>query len=95
MAFGRAVSPEEVLYKKNRTPWVNGHPRCRHRRGRVPLSPESPVPRDPPAGAEAVLRDVLPRGEARVARALGMVALRSTVSSPLRCWDADQVCAVR
>jgi hypothetical protein len=29
---------------------------CRHRRRRVPLSPRSPVTRDPPGGTEAVVR---------------------------------------
>ena len=31
--------------------------RCRHRRRRVPFSPASPVPRDPPAGVEAEFGD--------------------------------------
>jgi hypothetical protein len=59
-------------------------PRCRRRRRRVPLSPESPVPRDPPAGAETVFRDVLSGGDAHEGGALGSMALRSAVSSPLR-----------
>jgi hypothetical protein len=57
---------------------------CRRRRRRVPLSPESPVPRDPPAGAETVFRDVLSGGDAHEGGALGSMALRSAVSSPLR-----------
>jgi hypothetical protein len=34
---------------------------CRQRTPRVPLPPESPVPRDPPGGAETVLRPARPR----------------------------------
>ncbi|MGH7434394.1 MAG: hypothetical protein ACRENE_01835 [Polyangiaceae bacterium] len=44
---------------------------CHRRRRRVPLSPGSPVARDPPAGAEAVLRLACRGPEASVVEALG------------------------
>ena len=45
-------------------------PACHRRPRRVPLSAGSPVPRDPPAGAEAVLRASCRGPRARVVKAL-------------------------
>ena len=48
----------------------DGKVKCHHRRRRVPLSPASPVSRDPAAGAGAVLRALRSRVEARTGIAL-------------------------
>jgi hypothetical protein len=56
---------------------------CRRRRRRVPLSAGSPVPRDPPGDAEAVLRPGQPRSRACVVDALGRYGAPG-VRSPLR-----------
>jgi hypothetical protein len=48
------VRAENIRAKKLKN--AAGRPPCRRRRLRVPLSPGSPVPRDPPGDFETVLR---------------------------------------
>lgn len=57
---------------------------CHRRRARVPFPAASPVPRDPPADAETVLRLFLPRAEARVVEALAGRGAAECSSSPVR-----------
>ena len=60
---------------------------CRHRRSRVPLSPESPVPRDPPGDISTVLRLRGVSREAHVTNAVVVTARsvhRGLRSSPSR-----------
>jgi hypothetical protein len=51
-----------------------GDQRCHQRPQRVPLSAASPVPRDPPGGADADLGDAVSRSGGRAARLLAPVA---------------------